>query len=505
MVWSRRLILMLFASLAWQQATAETVLLDFMSPACGPCRAMQPVLRQLAAAGYDIREIDSSRDPGAGVAAQYRVTELPTFVVLVDGQERDRLVGGGNSAAKLVEMIHTATKIAAAAKGGNQTGAPSFFTDDGAAEVAANAASTNTFQPGRVVPITADPPVSRSAPRTQPAASTNTDALIAATVRLSIEDPDGKSTGTGTIVDAREGKALVLTCGHLFRSSNGKGAIEIALFTPGPDGAELRTTAEGTLIDYDLDRDLALVCFAPDAQVAVAPVARSADAMQVGHAATSVGCENGANPTPWATQITAIDRYQGTPNIEAARAPVEGRSGGGLFNAAGELVGVCNAADPQLDEGLYASLPSIHAKLDALKLAFVYQTPAGGGARTPESGVTQLAATELPFEVRGQNPTPEAPSESPAEPPATPLSLAAPATALTPQDQAILEEITRRGADSEVICIIRPREAGGRSEVIKLDRASPALVRALGGGAQPAEAGSTSAAAPASAGQPLVR
>ena len=46
----------------------------------------------------------------------------------------------------------------------------------------------------------------------------------------------------------------------------------------------------------------------------------------------------------------------------------------------------------------------------------------------------------------------------------------------------MLEEISRRGVDSEVICIIRPREAGGRSEVIKLDRASPALVRALGSG-----------------------
>jgi hypothetical protein len=294
----------------------------------------------------------------------------------------------------------------------------------------------------------------------------------------------------------------VLTCGHLFRSSGGKGPIELTLFTPGPNGADVRTTVEGTLIDYDLERDLALVCFAPDSQVAVAPVAPSADAMQVGQPAVSVGCEHGANPTPWPTKITAIDRYQGPPNIEAAGAPVEGRSGGGLFNDAGQLVGVCNAADPGRDEGLYASLASIHAKLDSLKLTFVYQTPALGESQAASGGVPpQFAAAESPFEVRGQNPTPPVTSDFPTvfpeansagaerkataatapTPAAPPTAAPTPATtaALSPQDQAVLDEINRRGADSEVICIIRPREPGGRSDVIKIDRASPALVQAL--------------------------
>jgi len=293
----------------------------------------------------------------------------------------------------------------------------------------------------------------------------------------------------------------------------------------------VRTTVEGTLIDYDLERDLALVCFAPDSAVVVAPVAPADKPMEVGESATSVGCEHGANPTAWPTQITAIDRYQGPPNIEAARAPVEGRSGGGLFNATGQLVGVCNAADPDRDEGLYASLPSIHAKLDAMKLAFVYQTPSVSAAQAKSSGAAdQLAATVLPFEVRGQNPTPAvnpfpgvaadgrqatiesaaAPVQGPATSAETPIAavehpMATVSAALSPQDQALLEEIGRRGADSEVICIIRPKEAGGRSEVIKLDRASPALVRALGGGAPAAVATSAGDASPTTAGQPLVR
>ena len=58
---------------------------------------------------------------------------------------------------------------------------------------------------------------------------------------------------------------------------------------------------------------------------------------------------------------------------------------------------------------------------------------------------------------------------------------------LTSHDPAIHRtdcEISRRGVDSEVICIIRPREPGGRSDVIKIDHASPALVRALSSGPQ---------------------
>ena len=41
----------------------------------------------------------------------------------------------------------------------------------------------------------------------------------AATVRLRVHDPDGYGTGTGTIIDTRDGEALVLTCGHLFRET----------------------------------------------------------------------------------------------------------------------------------------------------------------------------------------------------------------------------------------------------------------------------------------------
>jgi hypothetical protein len=46
-----------------------------------------------------------------------------------------------------------------------------------------------------------------------------------------------------------------------------------------------------------------------------------------------------------------------------------------------------------------------------------------------------------------------------------------------------LEEIQRRGAHSEVICIIRPHSPDGKSEVITLPNASPEFVQALSAGA----------------------
>jgi hypothetical protein len=304
-------------------------------------------------------------------------------------------------------------------------------------------------------------------------------------VRLSIADPNGKSTGTGSIVDTRNGMALVLTCGHLFRESNGQGAIELTLFTAGPNGAEVRGAVEGELFHCDLDRDLALVRFRTESPVTVTPIAPRGTLLLPHASATSVGCNNGDNPTAWATSIKTVDRYQGFSNVEAAGAPVEGRSGGGLFNAQGQLIGVCYAADPESDEGLYAALRSIHEKLDSLELQLVYESPSVGEpeAQPAAQPATQLAAAETPAAIRGQEPTP---TPSPAltnaaraAASATATSAAALAGSLTAEEQATLEEIARRSGGAEVICIIQPRTPDGRSDVIKLSGVSPAFVRAM--------------------------
>jgi thiol-disulfide isomerase/thioredoxin len=539
MVWSRICTLTLFAALACQQAAGETVLLEFTTQHCGPCRRMRPVVQQLAAEGYAVREVDATSEPQA--ANQYRVTGFPTFIVVVDGREFARLEGSTDHRT-LVEMIHRATAIAA-----QQQSPPAAARNDaGVTFVNDSAVAANPFAPvpGRVTQLGSEPAAnfaaaSTGAPNPFAMASTKSFAaspgptgdaarLIASTVRLSISDAQGQSTGTGTIIDSRMGKALILTCGHLFRESKGQGVVDVTLFRNGPQGAEPAGSAQAQVIDFDLDRDLALVVFEVASDVAVTPLAPRGIPLTVEAPVTSVGCGHGANPTPWESRITAVNRYQGHPNVEAARAPEEGRSGGGLFNAAGQLIGVCFAADPQGNEGLYASLDSIYQKLDALNLTATLQTPPR--AATPAAGLappaSQFAAAPAPFEVRGQSPTPPplevgadasnpfagaaqpvrpsagstaAAGEFAASPPAAARAID-PAT-LPIEERAAIQEIGRRAGNSEVIIIIRPHDATEPSDVIKLKTASPDFVQTLeaAGRSSAAEAGAAMATRPSSA------
>ena len=93
------------------------------------------------------------------------------------------------------------------------------------------------------------PVVYAAAPQQQPVTDA---AMLAASVRLRVEDPQGHSCGSGTIIDARAGgEALVLTCGHLFRDSKGTGKIEVDVYGPAP-----AVRVPGRLVAYDLERDV---------------------------------------------------------------------------------------------------------------------------------------------------------------------------------------------------------------------------------------------------------
>jgi S1-C subfamily serine protease len=261
----------------------------------------------------------------------------------------------------------------------------------------------------------------------------------------------------------------------------------VELFEAVPNGVRVVGQVPAQVISYDLKRDIALVGIWPDRPVTVARIAAAESNIGRGDRVISVGCSNGKDPTLLQSRITTLDRYQGPPNIEASGAPVEGRSGGGLFNAKGELIGVCFAADYDGNEGLYAALESIHDELADRGLGDI----AGSAIAAPgDSGAGSLANAKAPI-VRGQEPlTPvmPVPEQSAAEamaqdsetvavapPPAgTPLPKGLNAT-----EQAAWEEIMTRAATAEVICIIRPKEPGGQSEVITLDDVSPEFVRAL--------------------------
>jgi S1-C subfamily serine protease len=438
---------------------------------------MKPTVRSLLSANYPIREVDVTRDPQ--LAQNFRVDRIPCFVMLVNGQEVDRVVGATTS-DRLVQMFDRArvrlqSPDTEQARGGAEvvpwTGggdAPARVGEDAPARSIAEAAGRSVaVEPLNSVPV-------------EPAnfASGSQSTLLSATVRLHVDDDQGRSFGTGTIIDARSGEALVVTCGHLFRASQGKGSVTVDLFEAGQEGLRAVGQVPGQVISYDLERDVALISIRPSRPVGVALVAPAGTAIARGDRAASIGCNNGQNPTLLATRITSLDRYQGPPNIEASGAPVEGRSGGGLFNAQGQLIGVCFAADYEGNEGLYAALESIHGELDRLGLKEIYAKPLAG---VPDSSTEPI--------VRGQEPpltpvmpVPEAVAVGPAA--SVAVESAEPAAeaprGLEPAEQAALEEIMSRAATHEVICIIRPKEPGGQSEIIALDNVSPEFIRAVG-------------------------
>jgi thioredoxin len=69
-------------------------LIDFTAKWCGPCRVMEPVLATLAkeyAGRARVVAVDVDVEPG--LAQQYNVRSMPTFVLVRDGREVGRVVG----------------------------------------------------------------------------------------------------------------------------------------------------------------------------------------------------------------------------------------------------------------------------------------------------------------------------------------------------------------------------------------------------------------------------
>ena len=70
------------------------VLVDFWAAWCGPCRAVAPVLDQIAQEHEGkIRIVKVNVDEEPGLAAKYRITSIPAMKVFKGGEEVRELIG----------------------------------------------------------------------------------------------------------------------------------------------------------------------------------------------------------------------------------------------------------------------------------------------------------------------------------------------------------------------------------------------------------------------------
>jgi thiol-disulfide isomerase/thioredoxin len=185
-----------------------------------------------------------------------------------------------------------------------------------------------------------------------------------ATVRICIEDANSIAYGTGTVIYVHGEQALLLTCGHLFRDIGKDAQMSVDVF----DNAGRKTRVPAQVVSHSTEQgDIGLMEFRCPYPITPVPIAKVAP--QLNEPAFSYGCDKGADPTRRDTYVKKINRYLGPANIEIHGAPVVGRSGGALFNAQGQIIGVCNAADAEDDEGIYAALPVIDQHIAALRLS----------------------------------------------------------------------------------------------------------------------------------------
>jgi len=444
----------------------QPVLLDFYADWCGPCKAMEPTVQALIAEGYPVQKIDVDQHPQ--LAQQYRVPPVPCYVLVVDGQEVDRVVGG-TTFYRLKQMFERAS--------GRAVPGQSPILDYVAP---AKSAPPKTAAPIPVPPSRSDFAQSRVSPSgwSPPGGEpVDPDAqLLAASVRLRVEDPQGQSYGSGTIIDARQDHALILTCAHIFRDSQGKGRITVDLFGPNPV-----QQVPGRLISWDLNLDVGLVCIQTPGEVAVARVAPSGYQIAPGTEVVSVGCNNGDRPSAQHSRLTSA-RYAGPPSFQVAGEPVDGRSGGGIFNRDGMVVGVCNAAD-RIDKAAFcAALEAVHAELDKVGLSQIYQ--ASPADVVPASAIAAIDPPPMPRQMPKQMPDPSGWSPVrdalPAEVPIRPAFGTVGSTAgLSAGQHAALEEIRRHmlAGDELVIVARRRQDLQARSEVIMISpEASPPLI-----------------------------
>lgn len=475
-------LLVLAAALGGEPA-GEVI--DFSGTYCPPCRAMSPIVARLEREGLPIRQVDIQQD--RALADRFHVTGIPTFVLVINGEEVTRIVGQTTEA----ELRRLCSRIPQAAA--VETAAP-------AVQLASNPPQSRSgvSQPlGKEAP--ADEPQKKSnrfldmlglkrrgaqaevrgnneerpSAAEPPAAEVAGNDPMASSVRIRATIKGQISLGSGTIVHSEQGNTLIVTCGHIFKNIDDASKIEVDVIQNGK-------TYVASIIDFDLSADVGVIRIPTHDTLSSTPVAPATLTLAKAEVVGCIGCSAGSHPTREQLTVTAVNKYDGPDNIECTGTPVQGRSGGGLFNADKQLVGVCIAAVMDEPLGVYAHVFAVHKLLDKNKLTHLYQPAAPQAEEMPKAFVADAGPAEMPADF-GMEASDDAmePAAEATESFAATEPVAADATDLV----SAMSDIP--AGDAEVVVIIRSRSQPEQSRVVLINRASPKLLAYLNGELRP--------------------
>ncbi|KAI9126358.1 hypothetical protein K1719_002779 [Acacia pycnantha] len=75
------------------KSTSKLMVLDFTATWCGPCKMMDPIIKDFAAKYADVEFIKIDVDELMEVASEFKVQAMPTFILIKKGKVVDKTVG----------------------------------------------------------------------------------------------------------------------------------------------------------------------------------------------------------------------------------------------------------------------------------------------------------------------------------------------------------------------------------------------------------------------------
>ena len=86
-------------------AATTPVLVDFLAEWCGPCKQIDPIIREIATEKAGVLTVAKLNvDDHGDIARRFQVMSIPTMIVFKNGEAVDRLVGARGKMALLGDL-----------------------------------------------------------------------------------------------------------------------------------------------------------------------------------------------------------------------------------------------------------------------------------------------------------------------------------------------------------------------------------------------------------------